>query len=446
MADKVAKKSTLLVGAGVVLALLFGSVIYQTSQHEAYIQRAVKEFNARTSMSLVLLEFDSGLFSSTAITGLVLPTEDADTLQLRHHFKSSPFFKITVKSTLNLTDPQTASLGDSTLVGKLKNMQIMTEVSSKSTEITAGFASFPLDDANNFSADGVEVKVIIVPVQTDGENAAQYKVDSTVTVDRISGMEEGVKVAFNGAVFHSSSILADEIMHNSTLALELERISIVDDTSRHFLRISGVTFKQDIMVSDLTDAQFVFGIQKAEIVNSAIEDVEIRISLKNLDTRSLNQFFAFLMEETAQQDLVGFGRFLTASVGIFSKTPTLVVDSIKATVNDATAQMHGQVSVKNIAEFFPYGITAQTLRNIDLKVNISADKNIYTALAKFALAISNMEQQGTDTATDTEIQQHAAMLRSAVARNQFFKETAAGISAEVTVVNGAGFVNGQRVM
>jgi hypothetical protein len=204
--------------------------------------------------------------------------------------------------------------------------------------------------------------------------------------------------------------------------------------------------QQETRVADLTDTLFTMEIEKAEIKNSVIEDVNIRTSLKNLDTVSLKQFFAYIMEETAQQDFEDLGRFMEAGVGIFSKTPTFAVDGIKARVNNAEAQFHGSVSVNNFIQFLQYGVTQNTLRNIDLKANISADKNIYTALAKLDFALNSLNGVGPLDPTEEQLQQRASMFKSIVEQNQLFKETEAGIVADLKMVNGAGYVNDRRMM
>lgn len=88
------KKPILLVVSGIVVTTVFmlGSMVYQTSQHEAYVQKAISEFNSQAAMQLDLDLFESGLFSSTAITSLTLFQERNPTLRFEHHLKSSPFF------------------------------------------------------------------------------------------------------------------------------------------------------------------------------------------------------------------------------------------------------------------------------------------------------------------------------------------------------------------
>lgn len=447
MEAKSSKKPIIWVTAGLVViaVLMLGSTIYQTTQHEVYIKSALIEFNTRTTMNLDLVEFESGLFSSTAITSLANAHDTSPIMKIRHQLNSSPFFKTTVKSTLDFEDPYAADIGDSALAQKIREMEIVSEVSSSEVQINTDFAQLPLDDRDNFTAEGVSAEIVIVPTES-AESIEQYQAQTKVRVERITGDENGAKISFEGGEFTGTSIFNDEILNSSSFAGELESITITDYATGNFIRISGIDMQQETRVADLTDTSFAMEIEKTEIKNSVIEDVNIRTSLKNLDTLSLKQFFAYLMEETAQQNFENLSRFMEAGVGIFSKSPTFAVDGIEARINDAKAQLQGSVTVDNFIEFLQYGFTQNTMRNIDLKASITADKNIYAALAKLDFAFDLLNGVGPQSPTDEQLQQRAAMFKSMVEQNQLFKKTEAGIAADIKMVNGAGYVNDRRMM
>ncbi|MDY0291421.1 MAG: DUF945 family protein [Desulfuromonadaceae bacterium] len=442
------KKPILLVVSGIVVTTVFmlGSMVYQTSQHEAYVQKAISEFNSQVSMQLDLDLFESGLFSSTAITSLTLFQDRNPTLRLEHHLKSSPFFKTKITSTLDPRGPSTLDdIDNSALAQKIKTVEIVSEVSYSGVKIETGFNSLPLGDDGNFCADGISAEAVITP-QGSSEKDEQYQAQTTLKVDRISGEEGSAKFLLENGVFTSSSLFNDEILNSSSIGGEIESISIIDAVTDNYVRISEIDMFQETKVSALTDTLFEMGIKKVEIKHSVIDDINIKTSLKSLDSASLKLFFTYLREQTALQDFKDLSKFMEAGVGILSKNPTFAVDSMKASVNGADVQLHGSLRVNNFVEFLLYGFTQGSVQNINLRANITADKNIYASLAKLDFALNRIEEIDPQNPTEAHIQQRATMFKVFVEQNQLFQETDAGISADIEIVNGAGYVNGQRMM